>query len=68
MEAKERSAPSPERSDDKFGWQRRYTSLVQEIIAAGRMLPKEAGAKAREIVRTEFSMKFPGVPLPAFLP
>lgn len=67
MEAKERSAPTPDQPDAKFAWHRRYTSLVQEIIAAG-LLPKDAGAKAREVIRSEFSQKFPGVPLPAFLP
>ena len=63
-----RSAPTPDRSDDKFGWQRRYTSLVQEIIAEGGILPKEAGARAREAGRGEFSQRFPGEALPAFIP
>lgn len=61
-------APIPERADSKFEWQRRYTSLVQQLIAEGGTLPKEAGAKAREVVRGEFSQRFPGEPLPAFLP
>lgn len=59
----------PDSHDDKHGWHRRFTSNVQRALAKGaNVTPAQAGTAAKEQTRSEFSQRFPGVPLPTFLP
>lgn len=68
----QRAAPIPTDPDDKYGWQRRFTSNVQAELArkqgANPITPEAAGTLAREKTRTEYLQAFPARPIPGFLP
>ena len=65
-----KSSPIPD-TTDKSHWQRRFTWLVQiglaDPMSDELITPAQAGEDAKEIVRNEFSGKFPDEEIPSWM-
>ena len=54
---------------EKHAWRRRYTDLVhQQLAQPSKPSPADSGDFAKAQVRAEWNQRFPGEPVPDWMP
>lgn len=65
--------PEPRSAEDKYGWHRRFTWHVSQLLARkskeeAPITPESAGQQARVVTRGEFQSSYPGFQFPEWMP